>query len=71
MDFGYFFLQIIETLKNTPRRGWLLRDVPNPESVSSHMWRMATMCLMLPEVRQDTRCISLVADPNRSIQKRE
>ncbi|OAL07202.1 cytidylate kinase [Phaeosphaeriaceae sp. SRC1lsM3a] len=59
MDGGYFFLQIIEGLKNTPRRGWLLRDVPNPESVSDHMWRMAVMCLMLPKIDQETRMKSV------------
>jgi 5'-deoxynucleotidase YfbR-like HD superfamily hydrolase len=53
MDSGYFFLQVVESLKDTPRRGWLLRNVPNPESVSDHMWRMAVMCLMLPEVQTD------------------
>lgn len=42
----FFFLELIENLKNTLRRGWDLRDVPNPESVSDHMYRMAIMCLM-------------------------
>lgn len=51
MDNGFFFLVLIEGLKNIKRRGWVIRDVPNPESVSDHMYRMAIMCLMAPEVR--------------------
>jgi UMP-CMP kinase len=50
MDNGYFFLEMIEILKNTTRRGWELHNVPNPESVSDHMYRMAIMCLMIPTV---------------------
>jgi hypothetical protein len=46
----YHFLELIEGLKNTTRKGWTLRGIPNPESVSDHMYRMAVMCLMLPGV---------------------
>jgi hypothetical protein len=41
----FFFLNLIEGLKTTLRRGWVLRDVPDPESVSDHMYRMAIVCL--------------------------
>jgi UMP-CMP kinase len=46
----FFFLELIEGLKNTLRRGWVLRGVPDPESVSDHMYRMAIMCYMAPGV---------------------
>jgi 5'-deoxynucleotidase YfbR-like HD superfamily hydrolase len=41
----FMFLELIELLKNTLRRGWILRKVPDPESVGDHMYRMAIMCL--------------------------
>ncbi|KAF1363472.1 cytidylate kinase [Lizonia empirigonia] len=51
----FFFLELIERLKETTRKGWVLRGVPHPESVSDHMYRMAIMCLMAPDVDADTR----------------
>ncbi|KAF2113719.1 cytidylate kinase [Lophiotrema nucula] len=50
-----FFLELIEGLKNTLRRGWYLRNVPNPESVSDHMYRMAIMCLLVHGLDEETR----------------
>lgn len=29
-----------------PRTGWVYRNVPDPESVSDHMYRMAMMALV-------------------------
>jgi putative hydrolase of HD superfamily len=42
----FFFLETIEALKTTDRRGWVLRDVHKPESIADHMYRMAIMCNM-------------------------
>jgi len=47
------FLEMLELLTDTPRRGWELRHVELPESVSAHMYQMAFMCWMMPEVRSD------------------
>jgi 5'-deoxynucleotidase YfbR-like HD superfamily hydrolase len=47
----FHFLEQLQHLKDTPRRGWLLRHVPLPESVSDHTFQMAFMCWMMPEVR--------------------
>jgi len=44
----FSFLKLIERLKNTLRRGWYLRDVPDPERVGDHMYSMAITCLTLP-----------------------
>ncbi|KAH8799639.1 cytidylate kinase [Xylogone sp. PMI_703] len=49
------FLKVLEHLADTPRRGWELRNVPLPESVSDHMYQMAFMCWMMPEVDEQTR----------------
>lgn len=34
------------TLKDTPRSGWLLREVRDPESVADHSWSTALLCLL-------------------------
>ena len=44
------FLEAIETLKGLKRTGWCRRGVPDPESVSDHMYRMTFVCLAHPEV---------------------
>lgn len=55
MAVEFFFLDLIENLKNTLRRGWYLHNVPNPESVSDHMYRMAIMCLLVRGIEDNTR----------------
>lgn len=44
------FLEAIETLKGLKRTGWCRKGVPDPESVSDHMYRMTFFCLAHPEV---------------------
>ncbi len=39
------FQEIIGKLKHLKRTGWVMRDVPSPETVASHSWRMAVMAL--------------------------
>lgn len=41
------FLHLIDDLKHLDRTGWL-RSIKHPESVASHMYRMAIMALMAP-----------------------
>lgn len=38
------FLRLVGRLKHLPRTGWQLRHIPEPETVASHMYRMA-MCV--------------------------
>jgi len=40
------FLEIVSKLKHTERTGWVDRDVPKPESIGDHMYRMAIICFM-------------------------
>ena len=48
-----FILQVGK-LKVTPRRGWVLRGVKNPESIASHCFRMALMgCVFSGRKRLD------------------
>jgi putative hydrolases of HD superfamily len=44
------FLFEMGHLKNTPRAGWLLLGVPNPESVADHSFRVAMVAFMLAAV---------------------
>ncbi|KAF2633000.1 cytidylate kinase [Macroventuria anomochaeta] len=67
----FFFLELIERLKNTVRKGWVLRGVRHPESVSDHMYRMAIMCLMVPDIDDFVRTravtMSLVHDMGEAL----
>ncbi|XP_064473079.1 5'-deoxynucleotidase HDDC2-like [Ornithodoros turicata] len=41
------FLLFMGKLKDTKRTGWVLRDVPEPESIADHMYRMAIMAMII------------------------
>ena len=65
------FLLHVGQAKRTVRTGWVLRGVQRVESVADHMYRMAVMSLLLPQVSQEskTRCmkLSLVHDLAESV----
>ena len=42
------FLHLLRNLKTTPRTGWVNHRVPNPESISDHMYRMAMISMIMP-----------------------
>lgn len=42
-----FFFQIVSLLKQQRRTGWINMGIPNPESISDHMYRMSIMSLVL------------------------
>jgi 5'-deoxynucleotidase YfbR-like HD superfamily hydrolase len=41
------FLHAIGELKHLARTGWL-RNIPNPESVAAHSFRVAIMAMLVP-----------------------
>lgn len=41
------FFHLAGRLKETPRAGWVLREVADPESVADHSFRLALMALVL------------------------
>ena len=43
-----FFIEIGK-LKGMPRRGWVIRDVKNPESIAEHIFRVAIMGWVLAD----------------------
>lgn len=40
------FLEIISLLKSQRRTGWIDKQLPNPESISDHMYRMAIITML-------------------------
>jgi 5'-deoxynucleotidase YfbR-like HD superfamily hydrolase len=67
------FLATIGALKDLPRRGWVKRGVPDPESVADHMYHMAMICLTYPWVRRGgVRChLSLANQSHRRMKRTE
>ncbi|KAJ4514490.1 hypothetical protein HRR83_002577 [Exophiala dermatitidis] len=51
----FAFLRVLEALKNIQRKGWAKRGIQSPESVSDHMYRMAVMVWMIPEIDNEIR----------------
>ena len=48
----------VNLLKDTPRKGWILRMVQNPESVADHSWAMCLLILILcPENLNKLKCL--------------
>lgn len=43
-----FFLTV-GRLKRTPRSGWMVRGIPNPESVAEHVFRTAIIAMVLSD----------------------
>lgn len=43
------FQEQVGKLKHLKRTGWLIRHVPNPETVAAHSWRMALMAIYKEE----------------------
>lgn len=64
------FLEIVSRLKTQKRTGWIDRDVPQPESIADHMYRMGVISMLSGRSDLDIgRCvqIALVHDIAESI----
>lgn len=46
-----FFCEVGK-LKEIPRRGWVIRDIKNPESIAEHTFRVALMAWMLGQSKE-------------------
>jgi len=44
------FLREMGKLKDVKRAGWVIKGIPDPESVAGHSWRMAMMALAMKPV---------------------
>lgn len=41
------FIELVNVLKHAPRRGWIIRNIKNPETISGHMYAMGMMTFLL------------------------
>lgn len=55
------------TLKRVPRSGWLLRNVPQVESVADHSHSMAVMTLALADVLNASGALAVPLDAGRAL----
>ncbi|KAJ6646225.1 5'-deoxynucleotidase HDDC2, partial [Pseudolycoriella hygida] len=57
------FLEIVGNLKHIKRAGWVLRNVPNCETVAGHMYRMSIMTFLLEgkEGLDRVKCLEMEA----------
>ncbi|PVU84929.1 hypothetical protein BB560_007210 [Smittium megazygosporum] len=54
------FFHLLENLKKTKRTGWINNNIPMPESISDHMYRMALMAMAVNDQTLDiNRCIKI------------
>ncbi|EIM88714.1 HD domain-containing protein [Stereum hirsutum FP-91666 SS1] len=54
------FFHILEKLKTQKRTGWVDQGIPNAESISDHMYRMAVLAMCSSDTKLDiARCVML------------
>ncbi|KAG9309444.1 HD domain-containing protein [Chiua virens] len=54
------FFHVLERLKTQKRTGWIDHNVPNPESISDHMYRMAVLAMCTSDVTLDVpKCVMM------------
>uniref|UniRef100_F1LCH7 5'-deoxynucleotidase HDDC2 n=1 Tax=Ascaris suum TaxID=6253 RepID=F1LCH7_ASCSU len=53
-------LEVLDSLKHLKRTGWVRRNVPEPETVASHMYRMAMLAMTLQDDDIDhMKCVQM------------
>ncbi|GAO47379.1 metal dependent phosphohydrolase [Saitoella complicata NRRL Y-17804] len=54
------YFHLLTRLKTTPRTGWVNHNVPNPESIADHMYRMGMITMLCPDatINKD-RCVKI------------
>ncbi|CAD5229384.1 unnamed protein product [Bursaphelenchus okinawaensis] len=56
----FSLLQVIDNLKHLKRTGWVHHKVPEPETVASHMYRMAVLAMTLDSKEVDVvKCVKM------------
>jgi len=54
------FFHVLERLKTQKRTGWIEHNVPNPESISDHMYRMAVLAMCTSDPTLDvSKCVMM------------
>ncbi|KAI0339421.1 HD domain-containing protein [Trametopsis cervina] len=54
------FFHVLERLKTQKRTGWVDHSVPEPESISDHMYRMAVLAMCTSDTQLDiSKCVMM------------
>jgi len=54
------FFHVLERLKTQKRTGWINRKIPEPESISDHMYRMSILALCTSDEKLDiAKCVMM------------
>ncbi|PKI84582.1 hypothetical protein MVES_001750 [Malassezia vespertilionis] len=54
------YMHYLQNLKVSKRTGWYHHNVPSPESIADHMYRMAMLAMLLGETNIDThKCVMM------------
>ncbi|KAJ7065304.1 HD domain-containing protein [Mycena amicta] len=54
------FFHLLEQLKTQKRTGWVENNIPNPESISDHMYRMAMLAMCTSDQKLDVaKCVMM------------
>jgi len=54
------FIHTLERLKTQKRTGWVNHKIPNPESISDHMYRMAILAMLSEDRELDvSKCVMM------------
>ncbi|KAF9525126.1 HD domain-containing protein [Crepidotus variabilis] len=54
------FIHVLERLKTQKRTGWVNHKIPNAESISDHMYRMAVMAMLCEDNALDmSKCVMM------------
>ncbi|KAJ7230457.1 HD domain-containing protein [Mycena pura] len=54
------FFHLLENLKTQKRTGWVDNNIPNPESIADHMYRMAVLAMCASDEKLDiSKCVML------------
>lgn len=54
------FFHVLERLKTQKRTGWVNHDVPGPESIADHMYRMAVLAMCTSDEQLDiSKCVMM------------
>ncbi|CAG9536883.1 unnamed protein product [Cercopithifilaria johnstoni] len=65
----FSLLKILDELKHLKRTGWMKFNIPEPETVACHMYRMAVLAMLLDDDCDRAKCIrmTLVHDLGEAI----
>ncbi|KAM3728858.1 5'-deoxynucleotidase HDDC2 [Dirofilaria immitis] len=55
----FSLLKVLDELKHLKRTGWIKFNIPEPETVACHMYRMAVLAMLLDDSCDRAKCIRM------------